>query len=357
MITISGLTKRFGSETILRDIEMNAPADSILTLLGPSGSGKSTLLRCVAGLETPDAGEIRLGDELVFSARRRIDLPPDRRKLGMVFQSYAVWPHMSVAGNVAYPLHSQHRPHAEITRRVGAALRQVGLDALAGRGASDLSGGQQQRVALARAIVGEPALLLLDEPLSNLDARLRAQMRIELAGLRRALGLTMLYVTHDQEEALALAHQIVLMRDGRVIETGAPAQMYERPRHRFTAEFLGLANFLPGRVVEQREANAVIDTAFGRFRARTALGEGTLPELFFRPHQMILDPPDGTAQICEAVVSDVVFLGEMLDVTLRQGDQALRLRLHPARRPEPGQRLRFAVPPEQAIIFLPPQTP
>lgn len=356
MISIAGLHKKFGQETILRGIDLDAPADSILTLLGPSGSGKSTLLRCVAGLETPDAGEIRLGSELVFSDRQRIDLPPERRHLGMVFQSYAVWPHMSVAGNVAYPLRSQHRARAEIERRVGAALRQVGLDALAGRGASDLSGGQQQRVALARAIVAEPALLLLDEPLSNLDARLRAQMRVELAGLRRSLGLTMLYVTHDQEEALALADRIALMRDGQVIEVGTPAEMYERPRHRFTAEFLGLANFLPGTIADRAGPLASIDTAFGRFTARAVPGEGTEPELFFRPHQPILQPPDEQTQIGEGIVSDMVFLGETLDVTLRQGDHSLRLRLHPAQRPQPGERLRFALPPDQAIIFLPPAT-
>ncbi len=357
MIQISHVTKKFGSETVLRDVSLQAEPNSILTLLGPSGSGKSTLLRCVAGLETPDGGEIVLGDTTVFSAARRIELPPNKRRLGMVFQSYAIWPHLSVAGNVAYPLESQHRPRAEIEQRVSRALRQVGLEALAKRDAPNLSGGQQQRVALARAIVAEPDLLLLDEPLSNLDARLRAQMRAELGSLQKSLGLSMLYVTHDQEEALALAHRIALMRDGVVVEFGAPAELYERPLHRFTAEFLGLANFLTGELVGHHNDAAVIDTAFGRFTGRVGLGEQRLgesgaTELFFRPHHATIDP-DGPHI---GVVSECVFLGEMCDVTLRQGEHSLRLRLHPSFAPEPGSTLRFRVSADQTIIFLPPRS-
>ena len=359
MIRIDKLSKSFadrGAQVgVLHEIDLEAPRGSILTLLGPSGSGKSTLLRSVAGLETPDAGEIALGSQTVFSASRRIDLPPNRRNIGMVFQSYAIWPHMTVAENVAYPLESRKRRRAEIAPRVARALELVGLAHLAGRDAPNLSGGQQQRVALARAIVDEHEVLLLDEPLSNLDAKLRAQMRVELHALQRQLGLTMLYVTHDQEEALALSHQVALMRDGRLVERGAPADLFERPARRFTADFLGLANFLPGRLpAEIRPGReTVIDTPFGRFVAEARRSEVTSPELFFRPHHVVLDPPPGTANAGEGVVAEATFLGEVADVVLCREGHRMRLRLHPSRLPQTGEVVRFAVPPRHALVFVP----
>jgi iron(III) transport system ATP-binding protein len=326
MIRIESVSKSFADGTqkvgVLHDVTLDAAQGSILTLLGPSGSGKSTLLRCVAGLETPDAGEIALGAQTVFSAARRIDLAPNKRNIGMVFQSYAIWPHMTVAQNVAYPLESRKRKRADIAPRVARALELVGLSHLAKRDAPNLSGGQQQRVALARAIVDEPDVLLLDEPLSNLDAKLRAQMRFELHALQRKLGLTMVYVTHDQEEALALSHKVALMRDGSLVEVGEPAAMFERPHHRFTADFLGFANFLPGRL-----------------QAGARLGE--------------LDPPAGAPNAGEGTITDATFLGEVVDVMLRRADHALRLRLHPTRLPPSGETVRFAVPPHHGILFVP----
>ena len=355
MIGIAGLGKTFegAGSPVLHDVSLQAEAGSIMTLLGPSGSGKSTLLRCVAGLETPDAGEITLGPDVVFSAGRRLNLPPNRRNIGMVFQSYAIWPHMSVAGNVAYPLESRGRPRAEIARRVARALEQVGLGHLADRDAPNLSGGQQQRVALARAIASEPEVLLLDEPLSNLDAKLRAQMRVELADLQRRLGLTMLYVTHDQEEALALSHRVALMHDGKLVEVGAPASLFDRPNHRFTADFLGLANFLPGSLAHAQGGEAAIDTPFGRFTAQTRASDQASAEFFFRPHHAMLDPPAGTSNSGEGIVASATFLGEMIDVLLRRDAHAIRLRLHPTQLPAEGATLRFAVPAANATLFVP----
>jgi iron(III) transport system ATP-binding protein len=261
---------------------------------------------------------------------------------------------MSVAGNVAYPLESRGRPRAEITRRVHKALEQVGLAHLADRDAPNLSGGQQQRVALARAIASEPAVLLLDEPLSNLDAKLRAQMRIELADLQRRLGLTMLYVTHDQEEALALSHRVALMQDGELIEVGAPADLFERPCHRFTADFLGLANFLPGDLTHTSGTEAAIDTPFGRFTAQTRPSDQRTAEFFFRPHHAVLNPPPDAPNSGEGIIASATFLGEIVDVLLRRDDHAIRLRLHPTQLPPEGSTVRFAVEPCHATLFVPP---
>ena len=233
--------------------------------------------------------------------------------------------------------------------RVARALAQVGLGHLADRDAPNLSGGQQQRVALARAIAAEPDILLLDEPLSNLDAKLRGQMRTELADLQRRLGLTMLYVTHDQEEALALSHRVALMHDGSLIEVGPPAELFEHPRHRFTADFLGLANFLPGDLVG---ADA-IDTPFGRFTAPAQASDQASAELFFRPHHATLNPPPDTPNSGEGVVAEAIFLGEVVDVVLRREAHTIRLRLHPSQLPARGTSLRFAVPVGQATLFLP----
>jgi iron(III) transport system ATP-binding protein len=232
------------------DVTLEAPEGKILTLLGPSGCGKTTTLRCLAGLERPDDGEIRFGSRVVFSRAQGVFVPPEQRHIGMVFQSYAIWPHMTVFENVAYPLRVRRVNPGEIRKRVQAALELVGLAALADRPAPYLSGGQQQRVALARALVYEPEVLLLDEPLSNLDAKVREQVREELRALQRQLNITTVYVTHDQIEALALSDVVAVMRDGKVLEVGTPRDLYERPRTRFVAQFLGTTNLLPGKLAQ-----------------------------------------------------------------------------------------------------------
>jgi iron(III) transport system ATP-binding protein len=231
-----------------------APA-TFFALLGPSGCGKTTTLRCVAGLEQPDRGMIRVGDEVFFDAARGVAVPMNQRRIGMVFQSYAIWPHMSVFENVAFPLRvarDQKFTAAEIARLVDEALTRVSLQGFGTRSATRLSGGQQQRVALARAIVRKPRLLLLDEPLSNLDAALREEMRNELRRLQQEIGVTTVYVTHDQAEALEMSDRIAVMSQGRIVQMGAPQEIYFRPANRFVADFVGTTNWLAGRLGEAR---------------------------------------------------------------------------------------------------------
>jgi len=248
-LSVGGLVKRYGGVRAVDGIDFTIPPGLLATFLGPSGCGKTTTLRMVAGLETPDGGLIELGGECLFRVGAA-GVPPERRRIGMVFQSYAVWPHMTVAENVAFPLRVRRLPRAEAESRVAEALRLVRMEHLASRYPAQLSGGQQQRVALARAIVFEPRLLLLDEPLSNLDAALREEMRFEIRALQQRLGMTALFVTHDQDEALALSDLLAVMRDGRILQWGAPREVYERPVSPFVADFVGWKIRLRGRVIE-----------------------------------------------------------------------------------------------------------
>ncbi|MQA88467.1 MAG: ATP-binding cassette domain-containing protein [Streptosporangiales bacterium] len=262
-IVIKGLTKRYGPVTAVEDLDLDVESAEFVTLLGPSGCGKTTTLRCIAGLEKPDAGEIVIDGRTVVSAEKGIFVPPEKRDVGMVFQSYALWPHMSVFANVAYPLRMRRVPRREVRPSVMEALGTVGLADYAGRPATMLSGGQQQRVALARALVARPRVLLFDEPLSNLDARLRANMRTELRSLRTRIQATSVYVTHDQVEALTLSDRIVVMSEGRAHQTGRPQEIYVRPRTRFVADFLGFDNVFDGRVVGVRDGWYDIELKIG----------------------------------------------------------------------------------------------
>ena len=249
MVRLQNIKKYFqtdwGQVAAINDVSLEIQPGTLVTLLGPSGCGKTTTLRCIAGLEKPHEGTIQIGNETVFSSAQGIALPAYRRRIGMVFQSYAIWPHMTVAENVAFPLDGTGLKKEEVNRRVENALDLVGLAEYAKRPAPQLSGGQQQRVALARALVAEPEVLLLDEPLCNLDAKLRVSMRSEIRALQQRLGITTVYVTHDQQEALAISDLVVVMSKGRIVEMGTPAELYERPKARFTAEFIGTANVLP----------------------------------------------------------------------------------------------------------------
>jgi iron(III) transport system ATP-binding protein len=337
---------------ILRGVSFNVPAGTIFTMLGPSGSGKTTTLRCLAGLETLQRGEITFGDRTVYSAARHINLPPDQRRIGMVFQSYAIWPHMSVGENVRYPLDGRGIPMAQRLERTRRGLAQVGLADVIDRPAPYLSGGQQQRVALARALIDEPEVLLLDEPLSNLDAHLREQMRRELKSLQKRLGVTMVYVTHDQEEALALSDIVAVMRDGLIVEMGEPRRLYDQPQQRFTAEFLGLANFIPGTVERADQRGVIVETGFGRFVAQ-ARGQVTgACELFFRPHAARLGAETSeTLGVGEGTVMELSFLGENTDVFVTNGALMVRLRVPAARAPAVGATVRFSLDPADAAAF------
>ncbi len=270
MVKVSDLVKAFrdgrATVTACDGVSFEVPEGKFFTLLGPSGCGKTTTLRAIAGLERPDHGEIELGGAVVYSSRHRVFVPPNHRDIGMVFQSYAIWPHMTVFDNVAFPLRvSPTRPaRSEIRSRVRRALATVRLDGLEGRPATRLSGGQQQRLALARALVREPKLLLLDEPMSNLDAKLREQMRLELRALQRQLEITTIYVTHDQVEALAMSNFVAVMHEGRIAQIGPPREIYERPATQFVTDFIGSTNLLPGRVVGSAGGDRYrVETAYG----------------------------------------------------------------------------------------------
>jgi iron(III) transport system ATP-binding protein len=274
MLTVTSISKTYrlpsrGEVQAVTDLSFSASAGEIFTLLGPSGCGKSTTLRMIAGLEIPDRGEVNIGGQMVFSAKAGTNVPANMRDVGMVFQSYAIWPHMTVFQNAAFPLQARRRKaglsRSDIDDRVARVLNAVSLGGLESREATSLSGGQQQRLALARAIISEPPIVLLDEPLSNLDARLRERMRAELARLQSDLGSAMIYVTHDQAEALSLSHRIAVMDGGRIQQVGSPSDIYRSPGSDFVAGFVGKSNIVPGRVERISDSGkAVVSGALGR---------------------------------------------------------------------------------------------
>ena len=306
-IALREVTKRFGAATAVDRVSLEIGDGELFTLLGPSGCGKTTLLRMIAGFASVDGGDIRFGE-------RRVDgLPPYARNIGMVFQNYALWPHMTVRGNVTYGLRLRKLAAAEIGRRLAAGLAKVNLTGLEDRYPGQLSGGQQQRVALARALVLNPDILLLDEPLSNLDAKIRVQVRGEIRALQKDLGITTIYVTHDQEEALSLSDRVAVMRDGRVQQVAPPKALYERPANRFVADFVGTNNFIPGVVTERAGAHVLVATALGPVCARPAveLAPGAACVLAVRPENVALDGAG------ENVVEGHVRLAAYLGNTLR----------------------------------------
>src|SRR3954452_2717729 len=348
MLTILNLVKTFGatrSEKHRRvhavdDLSFEVEEGELFTLLGPSGCGKTTTLRCVAGLEMPDRGEISVADRVLFSSERGTKVPANERGLGMVFQSYAIWPHMNVYKNVAFPLQVRPRKRRpskqELRERVERALTVVQLDHLAGRAATDLSGGQQQRLALARALVMEPPLLLLDEPLSNLDAKLREDMRFELKRLQRELGITGVYVTHEQVEALAMSNRVAVMRDGQIQQVGKPRDVYEHPNSRFVADFIGTSNFIDG-VVERRDGGVyVVRTPDGELRVRSDAdySVGSPVVVAARPEHVALSAAANGANGSgpnrwRGTVTVRSFLGESVDHVVSVGSREIRARCNP----------------------------
>jgi iron(III) transport system ATP-binding protein len=361
LIQVDNLAKSFAGEQgevrALRGVSFTVAKGELFTLLGPSGCGKTTTLRCIAGLEQPVSGKILIDDRVVFNAGDGTFVAPERRNIGMVFQSYAIWPHMTVFQNVAYPLIGDGA-RAQTAERVERILERLGLGTMAERLAPNLSGGQQQRVALARALVAQPKVLLLDEPLSNLDAKLREQMRFELKSLQESFDITTVYVTHDQEEAMALSDRIALMYEGALIEVATPADLYLHPAHRVTADFLGVANFIPTTVDETGSDAGIellLDCALGRFIARRSPEwlPGSASELFFRPENVELsaDSAAGGLNRGSGVVQRAAFLGDCVDIVLRCGEVAVRARTHPSRAPAVGQRVHFFVPANSCIVF------
>jgi iron(III) transport system ATP-binding protein len=333
-----------------RDVTFDVPEGKLFTLLGPSGCGKTTTLRSIAGLERPRSGEITLGGRAVYDSSRRIFIAPSERNIGMVFQSYAIWPHMTVYENAAFPLKVGRRKFSgrETREKVMRVLSIVAMDALAERPATNLSGGQQQRLALARALAMEPQLLLLDEPMSNLDAKLRERMRFELKRIQRETGVTTVYVTHDQAEALALSHEIAVMNEGEIMQVGSPRDIYERPRSRFVADFIGRTNLLDATVVSARgEGLYRVATALGELCATSvdALKPGDAMTVSIRPEDIELSEERLEGEnVCAGTVSAKVFLGDTIDLQVGVGGQLILARAHPSLRARVGDAicLRFS---------------
>jgi len=345
-------------------ISLDVMLGEFFALLGPSGCGKTTLLQSIAGLETPDEGRISLAGEPVFDAAAGTLVPANRRAIGMVFQSYAIWPHMTVFANVAFPLVHGQRPRpatSEVRKRVLEALSVVKLADFADRPAPHLSGGQQQRVALARAIVARPRLLLLDEPLSNLDARLRDAMRIELRQLVKELGITTVFVTHDQVEAMGMADRIALMRDGRLVDLGTPDEVYFRPRDAFSAGFMGQGNVLAG-TIATRGSERVILTAAGAFPAdvdATALPDGASATAILRPH--VFEPVDAEARdevgIIKGAVQRESLLGTCRELEIAAGAARLRVNVNAHDMRRAGSAISLRVPRGRCIVLPGPPSP
>ncbi len=345
----------------VQDVSFDVPDGELFTLLGPSGCGKTTTLRSIAGLERPRSGSIDLNGRLVFSSEKGIFVAPNWRNFGMVFQSYAIWPHMNVFKNVAFPLEvRKSRPsRKEIKQKVMRVLATVQLADLVDRNATKLSGGQQQRLALARALVMEPQLLLLDEPLSNLDAKLREAMRFELKRMQRDLGLTTIYVTHDQSEALALSHEIAVMNEGRIVQIGSPRDIYQRPRNKFVADFVGNSNFMEGKVASAPTGN-------GRARVATALGEinvqcvEALPKdaavvVSIRPEDVELHDAvparEDDDNLCVGLVEAKVFLGNCVEFQVKVGESVLVAHVHPSLRPRTGDCIHVRMRAEKCVAL------
>jgi ABC-type Fe3+/spermidine/putrescine transport system ATPase subunit len=356
-IEVRDLELYYGSVPAVRGVSFNVLPGEQLTLLGPSGCGKSTTLRAIAGLEKPTSGEIRIDGVPVYSSARQVNIPAEKRRLSMVFQSYAIWPHMTVFDNVAYGLRVRRASAPEIKEKVGRALGLVQMSEFASRRASQLSGGQQQRVALARAFVFSPSVLLFDEPLSNLDAKLRADMRIELRDLQHRLGITSVYVTHDLEEALAMSDRIAVMRDGVIEQTGTPDEIYRLPRNAFVADFVGSANLIRGRHRMDLAVKGLIalETSAGHVVYCMAYGRPVGAELFVSVrtvHLTIsLDRPAGTQNIWPARIEKTVFQGDFTQVHVGWGDQHLIVRCAATEPIAVGKDVYITVDPKRVVLL------
>jgi putative spermidine/putrescine transport system ATP-binding protein/spermidine/putrescine transport system ATP-binding protein len=344
-VRLAAVRKSFGSVLAVDDVDLEIRRGTIFSLLGPSGCGKTTTLRLIAGFEQPDAGDVYIRGECVTR------IPPYRRNFSMVFQSYALFPHLNVAENVAFGLRMRGMARADRAQAVRDALALVKLDPLADRYPRQLSGGQQQRVALARAIVVKPAVLLLDEPLGALDKMLREEMQIELRSLQQRLGITAVFVTHDQEEALTLSDCVAVMRNGVIEQTGAPREIYDRPRTEFVAGFLGASNFIDGRVVAREAAKAFVETPAGRVQviADSAIGERV--KIAIRPERLRMGRVDAPG--LPARIRDIVYRGPVTHFYLDSADGPLLCYEQNAGAKDwsVGEQVRCTWDPESAVVL------
>ena len=362
-IRISNVSKSYvtnaGTHLALNNVSLDVKAGEFLVLLGPSGCGKTTLLRAIAGLEELNAGTISYGDTVWSAPEQNLWLPPEDRHLGMVFQSYALWPHMNVFDNIAYPLRNLGTSKADITDKVQKALERMGLAKQVRAFPGQLSGGQQQRVALARALVSENPIILFDEPLSNLDAKVRARLRIELADLQQSLGFASIYVTHDQAEALALADRIAVMEVGRIAQIGTPEDIYDRPASRYVADFIGSANEVKGKVKDLSATQCTVETALGLFIGPRLAGvdaQGQNVAVMFRPEHCSIDELDGTSpngitNSLSVEIAHQVFQGAIVEYVMQSASVRFIVSRNGTKRLTSGQQCHVAIPHDKTMIF------
>lgn len=357
-LAVEKLVKRYGAVTAVANVDFEIDEGTFVSLLGPSGCGKTTTLRCIAGLETPDEGTIRIGETEVFSATLGLSVPIHSRKIGMVFQNYALWPHMTVFENIAFPLRVQHYSRADLVDRVGKVLEMLGIQGLERRYPSQISGGQQQRVALARALVHDSQLLLFDEPLSNLDAKLREQAIGELKEVHRTLGKTIVYVTHNQVEALAMSDVMAVMRDGAIRQIGRPREIYERPTDMYVANFVGKVNTAEGTVLNVAPHSCQVSiggtVVCGVPAGPSNVSSGDQVDVFFRPEVTMLreDVGLGGANAWEGRVESVDYLGDRTEYLVDIGALTVRVNETRPRALAEGDRIAVAVEPEDVRVVL-----
>ncbi len=359
-LRLAHISKLFGVFRAVDDLSLDIVHGEVFALLGPSGCGKSTTLRQIAGLDQPDQGTIMLRDTVLFSAADDVFVPPQKRNMGMVAQSYAIWPHLTVGQTVAYPLSLRGVSAAETDAAVGDILRQVGLDGFADRPAPNLSGGQQQRVALARALVYKPDVLLLDEPFSNLDVKLREQMRIELKLLQRQVGVTVILVTHDQSEALSLADRVAVMNQGRIEQVGDPVEIYENPATPFVRDFLGLNSRFEAQVLSMRgDGSAEVSlagagiTLFAKSFRDCRPANGQSLAAYVRPETVAVndDIDESVGNIFEGTVETVLFTGDRFDCHMRVGKAGLLVFVPRRMRLKEGETVRLQVPKDALTLW------
>ena len=358
-LEVDNLVKYFGDDKAVDGISFGIPKGAFLTLLGPSGCGKTTTLMSIAGLHTIDGGRIRVGDAIFTSPREGLFLPPEKRDIGMVFQSYAIWPHMTVAQNVAYPLEIRDWARSDIDDRVAEVLKLVGLTDWADSLATNLSGGQQQRASLARAIVSNPSLLLFDEPLSNLDLKLREHMRVELKRIQNEVGITSIYVTHDQSEALVMSDEIIVMSKGKIEQRGGPVEIYSRPVNEYVSNFIGVANLMKAKVVE------VSEPGLGRVevsqdgqavqlpcRLGPGIDAGQDAVLSVRPENVHAVPESGESTLT-GECTYAIFLGSYVDCRVQWGDFEWKVIAHPRNHPRTGEKVHLRFDAEHTLAVQP----
>jgi iron(III) transport system ATP-binding protein len=356
-IEVKDLVINYGAVAAVGPVSFSVPKGKQLTLLGPSGCGKSTTLRAVAGLEKPVSGVIKIGDRNMYSSVDSVNVAAEDRGLSMVFQSYAIWPHMTVYENVAYGLKVRRKSRAEVDAGVKRALSLVQMEAFATRPASQLSGGQQQRVALARACAFYPDVLLFDEPLSNLDAKLRGDMRIELRELQRSLGVTSIYVTHDLEEALAMSDCIVVMNKGRIEQSGTPSEIYNYPRTAFVADFIGSANLITGTVRKDLSTNdeVVIETEGGELVHGITLGRKVASQATLSVRtvhlQLHTKRPEGDRNVWPVTIARSIFLGDLSEIHVNWAGRKLIIRRSALDPMDAGQQVFLSVDPSRCVVL------